>query len=79
MKSLDFKIFYENLTSFTPYVYQARVAELLLAGKNIVLSVPTGAGKTWGLGWWRFDKIKIGKNFFDDFAYILRKNTIFAL
>jgi len=39
--------FYHNLTGFAPYSYQKRVAELLLAGKNVILSVPTGAGKTW--------------------------------
>jgi CRISPR-associated endonuclease/helicase Cas3 len=33
--------------SFHPYEYQIRVAELLLKGKSVILSVPTGAGKTW--------------------------------
>ncbi|MFN8356383.1 MAG: CRISPR-associated helicase Cas3' [Spirosomataceae bacterium] len=32
---------------FIPYLYQIRVAEALLSGKNIILHVPTGAGKTW--------------------------------
>lgn len=39
--------FYHNLTGFTPYKYQLKVAELLLSGKNVILSVPTGSGKTW--------------------------------
>lgn len=39
--------FYSNLAGFTPYQYQIKVAVLLLAGKNVILSVPTGAGKTW--------------------------------
>jgi CRISPR-associated endonuclease/helicase Cas3 len=43
----DFKSFFENLTDFAPYDYQIKVAEYLLAGKNVILSVPTGAGKTW--------------------------------
>jgi CRISPR-associated endonuclease/helicase Cas3 len=42
-----YKIFYKSLTGFSPYDYQAKVAELLLEGKNLILSVPTGAGKTW--------------------------------
>lgn len=32
---------------FEPYDYQIKVAETLLSGKNVILSVPTGAGKTW--------------------------------
>jgi CRISPR-associated endonuclease/helicase Cas3 len=40
-------MFYKSLVGFAPYEYQVRVAESLLEGRNIVLSVPTGAGKTW--------------------------------
>jgi CRISPR-associated endonuclease/helicase Cas3 len=35
------------ITGYAPYQYQFKVAELLLAGKNVILAVPTGAGKTW--------------------------------
>lgn len=38
--------FLKNL-GYRPYQYQVAVAELLLNGKNVILSVPTGAGKTW--------------------------------
>jgi CRISPR-associated endonuclease/helicase Cas3 len=41
------KEYSKNITGFPPYEYQVKVAELLLAGKNVILSVPTGAGKTW--------------------------------
>lgn len=39
--------FFEKITSNEPYAYQAKVMEVLLSGKNVILSVPTGAGKTW--------------------------------
>lgn len=31
----------------TPYLYQEKVAEHVLAGRNVIISAPTGAGKTW--------------------------------
>lgn len=48
MKDNDkYQAFSKNIIGFTPYTYQLKVAELLLSGKNVILSVPTGAGKTW--------------------------------
>ncbi len=45
---MGFSQFAKGITGgFTPYNYQIKVADLLLAGKNVILSVPTGAGKTW--------------------------------
>jgi len=44
---MNIENFYKELLGFTPYKYQVKVAELLLSGKNVILSVPTGAGKTW--------------------------------
>ncbi|HCT93639.1 MAG: hypothetical protein A2X19_08420 [Bacteroidetes bacterium GWE2_39_28] len=38
---------YKKLTGYNPYKYQVKVFELLSSGKNVILSVPTGAGKTW--------------------------------
>lgn len=44
----DFILFYEELLGFEPYDFQVKVAELLLhKGENVILCVPTGAGKTW--------------------------------
>lgn len=42
-----YKDFYSRHLGFKPYSYQNKVAELLLSNKNVILSVPTGAGKTW--------------------------------
>ena len=47
MNYSDYISFYNAHTDFTPYGYQIKVAEYLFAGKNVILSVPTGAGKTW--------------------------------
>lgn len=41
------KEFFKSKLGYYPYEYQLKVMECLLAGKNIILSVPTGAGKTW--------------------------------
>ena len=39
--------FYNEKLEHSPYSYQEKVANVLLDGKNVILSVPTGAGKTW--------------------------------
>ncbi|MBP8945756.1 MAG: CRISPR-associated helicase Cas3' [Paludibacteraceae bacterium] len=44
---MNLKRFYNEVLGFDPYNYQLKVAELLLNGKNVIISVPTGAGKTW--------------------------------
>jgi len=44
---LDFQHFFQEITGFNPYAYQTAVADKLFEGKNIILSVPTGAGKTY--------------------------------
>ena len=45
---MNYKEYYFKLHWFEPYQYQEKVAEILLEGKkNVILSVPTGAGKTW--------------------------------
>jgi CRISPR-associated endonuclease/helicase Cas3 len=44
---IEFRDFSTAITNFTPYQYQIKVAEFLLSGKNVILTVPTGAGKTW--------------------------------
>jgi CRISPR-associated endonuclease/helicase Cas3 len=48
-KNMIITEFYKQKISkeFTPYKYQLKVAEVLLSGKNVILIVPTGAGKTW--------------------------------
>ncbi len=44
---ISFEEFSTKLTGFKPYSYQLRIAQLISEGKNIILTVPTGAGKTW--------------------------------
>ena len=44
---MQFKDFAKSITGFDPYEYQLKVNEILESGKNVILSVPTGAGKTW--------------------------------
>lgn len=41
------KEYFKSIIKSEPYQYQLKVAETLLSGKNVILSVPTGAGKTW--------------------------------
>lgn len=39
--------YFKNKIGNEPYNYQLKVMETLLSGRNVILSVPTGAGKTW--------------------------------
>lgn len=43
----DIVLFYNKILHFHPYQYQMKVAQYLLSGRNVILTVPTGAGKTW--------------------------------
>lgn len=49
MRDLFSKLFNSGSanTTIEPYPYQIKVAELLLQSRNLVLTAPTGAGKTW--------------------------------
>lgn len=47
ISTLNYIPFYKELTTHTPYLYQLQVAKILFSGRNVILSVPTGAGKTW--------------------------------
>lgn len=49
LEESNYRAFFRRMTGYHPFDYQAKVARLLLAGKNIVLRAPTGAGKTWSV------------------------------
>lgn len=46
---MDYQSYFKEITGikFPPYEYQEAVGAKILSGKNLILSVPTGAGKTW--------------------------------
>ncbi|WP_447973986.1 DEAD/DEAH box helicase [Nitrospira sp. Kam-Ns4a] len=41
--------FFRKVTGWVPFDYQIDVARSLFNGSNVVLRVPTGAGKTWSV------------------------------
>lgn len=45
---MDIKDTFQMMTGFEPYKYQERLAEAILAGKNVILKAPTGSGKFYG-------------------------------
>ncbi|MFW5983134.1 MAG: CRISPR-associated helicase Cas3' [bacterium] len=47
MRDKETNDFFHAVLGFEPYEYQLKVSEILLSGKNVILTVPTGAGKTW--------------------------------
>lgn len=46
---MTYESFFLELTGFTPSLFQVKMAEVLLAEKNVVLRAPTGSGKTWAV------------------------------
>lgn len=47
LTKLNIANFFKDRIGYFPYEYQLNVCEKLLSGTNVILSVPTGAGKTW--------------------------------
>lgn len=45
----DYSDFFRTLTDRTPYDYQCRVADEVVAGRNVVVHAPTGCGKTYAV------------------------------
>src|SRR5438105_4902137 len=46
MSAEHYAQFFERITGNTPYAYQGTVAANLIAGANVLVRAPTGAGKT---------------------------------
>jgi CRISPR-associated endonuclease/helicase Cas3 len=45
----SYREFFRHLVGHEAYQYQLRVAQRMLAGRNVILRAPTGAGKTWAV------------------------------
>jgi CRISPR-associated endonuclease/helicase Cas3 len=45
----DYRAFFRSLTGFDPLPFQEAAAQQLLAGRNLVITAPTGSGKTWAV------------------------------
>ncbi len=43
---VEYRAFFQKIATFDAYEYQVHAAEMLAAGKNLVIAAPTGAGKT---------------------------------
>ncbi len=59
-----------------PYAYQRLVSEALLAGGNVILSAPTGAGKTWAALLGYLASKQSGTPFVDRIIYALPLRTL---
>ncbi|MFN4084199.1 MAG: CRISPR-associated helicase Cas3' [Bacteroidia bacterium] len=46
-KNSIYSFYLYMMNGLQPYCYQNKVADTLLKGKNVIMVVPTGAGKTW--------------------------------
>ncbi len=46
---VEYREFFERVTGKAPYDYQIRTAKELSRDKNLILRIPTGAGKTWAV------------------------------
>lgn len=47
--SSAFESFFGKLTGNDPHAFQVTVSQKLVAGRNVILRAPTGAGKTWSV------------------------------
>ncbi|TGV13634.1 DEAD/DEAH box helicase, partial [Mesorhizobium sp. M00.F.Ca.ET.186.01.1.1] len=78
MRDLFSKLFNSGSanTTIEPYPYQIKVAELLLQSRNLVLTAPTGAGKTWAALFPFLYASKQKKDFADRVIYCLPLRTL---
>ncbi len=78
MRDLFSKLFNSGSanTTIEPYPYQIKVAELLLQSRNLVLTAPTGAGKTWAALFPFLYARKQKRDFADRVIYCLPLRTL---
>jgi CRISPR-associated endonuclease/helicase Cas3 len=62
---------FQQITGMPPRQYQLRLSEHIIAGQNIVLTAPTGAGKTWATLAPFLKARRVGTPFADKVIYVL--------
>ena len=66
---MQYKVFFEKLTDFSPYVFQNELEGNYSKEQSVILQAPTGSGKTWAAiapfiySWylWKIGKQKAGQ------------------
>lgn len=61
--------YFHTHTGYDPYLFQEKVANAILRGKNVILRAPTGSGKTFASALPYFYTKSIGKNIADKLIY----------
>jgi len=69
-------LFYQLTANMQPYIYQSKCAKAIQARKNLIISAPTGAGKTWAALLGYLHSLKEGRPIADRVFYVLPMRTL---